>query len=55
MKHQQVKRLKAEIKRLKAKMRTMVEKKEDNNCPMCSGISDETLKSLEEKAMSKCH
>jgi len=33
----------------------MVEKKEDNNCLVWSGISDDTLKTLEEKAMSKCH
>ncbi|MCK5607399.1 hypothetical protein KAR91_36280 [Candidatus Pacearchaeota archaeon] len=55
MKHRLVKQLKAENKRLRAKMRTMVEKKADNNCPMCSGISDETLKQLEKKTMSKCH
>ena len=55
MKHRLVKQLKAENKRLRAKMKTTVEKEGDNNCPMCSGISDETLKQLENKTMSKCH
>ncbi len=53
MKHRLVKQLRADNKRLKAKMRTMIEKETDNNCPMCCGISDESLKQLEKKVMDK--
>ena len=53
MKHRLVKQLKAENKRLKAKVRTMVEKETDNDCPMCGGISDESLRQLEKKVMNK--
>ena len=55
MKHQLVKQLRAENKKLKAEMRMMVEKKEDNDCLVCSGISDGSLRQLEKKIMSKCH
>lgn len=54
MKHKLVNKLKAENKRLKAELRA-ARKEENNNCPMCSGVTDETLDRMEEKAMSKCH
>ncbi len=53
MKHRLVNQLRAENKRLRVKMKTMVEKR-PNNCPMCSGISDETIEQFKEKMMSKC-
>ena len=49
MKHRQVKQLKAEIKRLKLALRVSGGKKK-NNCPMCAGVSDESLDQMMEKA-----
>lgn len=57
MKHRQVKQLKAEIKRLKSDIKK-VGAENKGNCPMCclySGVSDETLKQMKEKVLSKCH
>jgi hypothetical protein len=57
MKHRQVKQLKAEIKRLKSDIRKVI-KEDKGNCPMCSlysGVSDQTLKQMKEKTLSKCH
>jgi hypothetical protein len=54
MKHKLVKRLEAENKRLKAELRA-ARKEKINNCPMCSGVTDESLDRMKEVAMSKCH
>ncbi|MCK5600620.1 hypothetical protein KAR91_02055 [Candidatus Pacearchaeota archaeon] len=49
MKHRLVKQLKAENKRLKLALRVLG-KKRKNNCPMCAGVSDESLDQMMEKA-----
>ena len=46
-----------EIKRLKSDIKKVASENE-GNCPMChlySGVSDETLKQMKEKVLSKCH
>ena len=53
-KHKLVNKLKADNRRLKAELRA-ARKGEVNNCPMCSGVTDETLDKMKEITMSKCH
>lgn len=53
MKHKLVNKLKAENKRLRREMKNIKHPK--NDCPMCSGVSDETRKRMQEQLTDKCH